>query len=152
MEKINPEIFLGDVNITKDNYHELLTKWIEQMKPYKNPELKFISSNSELLDFNYDNKDYSVTDNDVDRTRNVETMNYPDFQKYLKQLLVFYCEKNGVKYKQGLNEIMGIFLLMKFFDEKFSDVSYRMRVLKMFPEDIQRGYALYKKNQLPPDF
>ena len=118
MEKINPEIFLGDVNITKDNYHELLTKWIEQMKPYKNPELKFISSNSELLDFNYDNKDYSVTDNDVDRTRNVETMNYPDFQKYLKQLLVFYCEKNGVKYKQGLNEIMGIFLLMKFFDEK----------------------------------
>jgi len=118
MEKINPEIFLGNVNITKDNYHELITKWIEQMKPYKNPELKFISSNSELLDFNYDNKDYSVTDNDVDRTRNVETMNYPDFQKYLKQLLVFYCEKNGVKYKQGLNEIMGIFLLMKFFDEK----------------------------------
>ena len=44
-------------------------------------------------------------------------MAFSDYQKYLKQLLVFYCEKNKIGYKQGLNEIMGIFLLMKFIDK-----------------------------------
>jgi hypothetical protein len=33
---------------------------------------------------------------------------------------------------------------MAFFDEKFPDVAYRMKVLKMFPEEFSKGYALYK--------
>lgn len=41
---------------------------------------------------------------------------------------------------------------MKFFDDKFSDASYRMRVLKMFPEDIQKGYVLYKQGKLTQDY
>jgi len=117
MEKKEPDIFLGDINIEKNNYHNLITKWINQMKLYKNPEIKFITKNSEILDFNYDNKNYLVTDNDVGRTRITESLNYPNYQVYLKKLLVFYCEKNNIRYKQGLNEIMGIFLLMKFYDE-----------------------------------
>ena len=64
-----------------------------------------------------------------------------------QELPVSYCRS-----RYNVGHIPIIELNMKFFDEKFSDVSYRMRVLKMFPEDIQRGYALYKKNQLPPDF
>jgi hypothetical protein len=64
-----------------------------------------------------------------------------------QELPVNYCRS---RYNIGHTPI--IELNMKFFDEKFSDVSYRMRVLKMFPEDIQRGYALYKKNMLPPDY
>ena len=64
-----------------------------------------------------------------------------------QELPVNYCRS---RYSVGHTPI--IELNMKFFDEKFSDVAYRMRVLKMFPEDIQRGYALYKQNKLPPDF
>jgi hypothetical protein len=37
---------------------------------------------------------------------------------------------------------------MRFFDEKFSDVAYRMKVIKMFPEEFARGYVLYKQGKL----
>lgn len=40
---------------------------------------------------------------------------------------------------------------MAFFDEKFTDVGYRMKVLKMFPEEFQKGYALYRSGKLGPD-
>jgi hypothetical protein len=37
---------------------------------------------------------------------------------------------------------------MAFFDDKFPDVGYRMRVLKMFPDEFAKGYALYKQGKL----
>ena len=40
---------------------------------------------------------------------------------------------------------------MAFFDDKFPDVSYRMRVIKMFPEEFAKGYSLYKQGKLGPD-
>ena len=117
MEINSEQIYIGDINSLKKNYHELITNWTSLMLPHKHPGINLISTSKEILEFKYDNSEYLVTDNDVDRTRNVESANYPEYQKYLKQLLVFYCEKNNIKYKQGLNEIMGIFLLMKFMDE-----------------------------------
>ena len=41
---------------------------------------------------------------------------------------------------------------MRFFDEYFQDPEYRMRVIKMFPEDFQKGYVLYKTGKLPKDY
>ena len=41
---------------------------------------------------------------------------------------------------------------MSYFDQHFHDINYRMKVLKMFPKDIQRGYLLYKERKLQPDF
>jgi len=40
---------------------------------------------------------------------------------------------------------------MSFFDTKFLDVGYRMRVLDLFPQEFKEGYILYKKGKLPPD-
>lgn len=40
---------------------------------------------------------------------------------------------------------------MRFFDEKFPDVNYRMRVLKMFPAEFAKGYMLYRQGKLTPD-
>jgi hypothetical protein len=37
---------------------------------------------------------------------------------------------------------------MAFFDDKFADVGYRMKVLKMFPDEFAKGYALYKQGKL----
>lgn len=65
----------------------------------------------------------------------------------LQELPVAYCR---CKYYKG--HIPIVELNMKFFDEKFADLAYRMRILKTFPEDIQRGYALYRQNKLPPEF
>ena len=41
---------------------------------------------------------------------------------------------------------------MKYFDETFRDIQYRMRVIKAFPKDFQRGYLLFKEGKLPVDF
>ena len=41
---------------------------------------------------------------------------------------------------------------MRFFDDNFADINYRMRVLKMFPAEFAKGYMLYKQGKLQPDF
>ena len=41
---------------------------------------------------------------------------------------------------------------MKYFDEYFRDTSQRMKILKMFPDEFSKGYILYKKGKLPPEF
>lgn len=41
---------------------------------------------------------------------------------------------------------------MAYFDQKFPDVAYRLKVLKMFPEDIQKAYMLYKQGKLVQDY
>ena len=118
MESQEENIYITDPKIIKGNYYELLTKWLERMKPYLNPELKLITTNSEILDYKYDNSRFDVTDNDVKRTRIIESETYDKFSHYLKQLLVYYCDMNEIDYKQGMNEIMGVFLIMKFMDDK----------------------------------
>ena len=40
---------------------------------------------------------------------------------------------------------------MKFFDATFLDVSYRMKVLDLFPKEFKQGYMLYKQGKLPCD-
>ena len=40
---------------------------------------------------------------------------------------------------------------MSFFDTKFPDVGYRMKVLDLFPPEFKKGYMLYKQKKLPPD-
>ena len=37
---------------------------------------------------------------------------------------------------------------MKFFDDSFKDTTQKMRVLKMFPPEFSKGYALYKQGKL----
>lgn len=37
---------------------------------------------------------------------------------------------------------------MRFFDECFRDVNTRMKILQLFPKDIQKGYVLYKEGKL----
>ena len=51
-----------------------------------------------------------------------------------------------------INNLPAIEFNMAYFDEKFRDINYRMRVLKMFPKDFQKGYLLYKERKLQPDF
>lgn len=40
---------------------------------------------------------------------------------------------------------------MTFFDTKFPDVGYRMKILDLFPPEFKQGYILYKKGKLPAD-
>ena len=64
-----------------------------------------------------------------------------------QELPVNYCRS---RYSVGHTPIVE--LNMEFFDKEFADPAYRLRVLKMFPEDIQKGYVLYAQKKLKPDY
>ena len=65
----------------------------------------------------------------------------------LQQLPIGYCRS---RYKIGTTP--AVEFNMKYFDDAFKDVSYRMRILNLFPKEFVKGYMMYKQNKLQPDF
>ena len=65
----------------------------------------------------------------------------------IQELPSEYCRS---RYKQHGNPV--IELNMKYFEDYYKDPVYRAKVLKLFPEDIQRGFKLYLKRKLTKDF
>ena len=55
-----------------------------------------------------------VIQNDSLRTRSRESDLYPNFKLILNQTLLYYCHKTKANYKQGLNELFGGFILLKY--------------------------------------
>lgn len=66
---------------------------------------------------------------------------------YLQELPVKYCRS---RYK--LNGQYAVEFNIKYFDDAFADMDYRLRVLKMFPKEFQKAYISFKKGTLPKDF
>lgn len=66
---------------------------------------------------------------------------------YLQELPVNYCRS---RYK--LNGQYAVEFNIKYFDDMYADIQYRMRVLKMFPKEFQKAYVSYRKGTLPKDF
>ena len=65
----------------------------------------------------------------------------------VQELLPKYCRSRySVKGRPAVE------FNMKFFDDYYRDRDQRLRVLKMFPRDFQKGYAAYVNGQLIPDF
>ena len=64
----------------------------------------------------------------------------------LQQLPVGFCRT-----RYTVRGMPAIEFNMKFFDT-LRDPGYRMRVLKLFPEEFMKGYLLYKQGKLIPDF
>ena len=64
----------------------------------------------------------------------------------LQELPISYCR---TRFNRGTNPTVEF--NMRFFDDKFNDTQYRLKVLKMFPEEFQKGYILYKQGKLPAE-
>lgn len=64
----------------------------------------------------------------------------------LQELPYEYCRS-----RYSVNGLPAIEFNMAFFDDKFHDVGYRMKVIKMFPEEFAKGYSLYKQGKLTND-
>ena len=64
----------------------------------------------------------------------------------LQQLPINYCRS-----RYTVRNMPAIEFDMRFFDT-FGDPAYRMRILKLFPEEFSKGYILYKQGKLTPDF
>ena len=65
----------------------------------------------------------------------------------LQQLPVNYCRS---RFNYGHKP--AVEFNMKYFDEQFRDTTQKMQVLKLFPDEFAKGYILYKKGKLPPQF
>ena len=65
----------------------------------------------------------------------------------LQELPVNYCRS---RFSQG--KLAAVEFNMKYFDDNFRDAVQKMRVIKMFPPEFAKGYALYKQGKLIPDF
>ena len=66
---------------------------------------------------------------------------------YLQELPIDYCRS---RYKLNNKHIVEFNL--KFFDEKFTNTEYRIKVLKMFPKEFQQAYIKYKHGTLAKDY
>ena len=65
----------------------------------------------------------------------------------VQELLPKYCRSRySVKGRPAVE------FNMKFFDDYYKDKDQRLRVLKMFPRDFQKGYTAYVNGQLVPEF
>lgn len=61
----------------------------------------------------------------------------------IQQLPVNYCRS---RFKVGL--VPAVEFNPKFFDDAFPDVTMRMKVLKMYPEEFAKAYVAYKQGKL----
>lgn len=64
----------------------------------------------------------------------------------LQQLPCNYCRS-----RYSIGDMPAIEFNMRFFDDKFRDPAYRMRVLKLFPDEFAKGYILFKQGKLASD-
>ena len=87
-------------NIDNNEDNKILTKYKDVEKNAKNPD------------------DYDVLQKDAIRTRVNETKSMKDFVQTLEILIKFFINENKVEYKQGLNEMIGAFLILKYSNVK----------------------------------
>lgn len=73
----------------------------------------------------------------------------PDIQDgiVLQELPADYCRS-----RYNIGNKPAIEFNMRFFDEKFPDIKYRLKVLELFPKEFQEGYMLYKQHKLEKDY
>ena len=98
----------------KESYDKTIDKWIKILEPKTSNYLLLQITSDFIINHVFEETPIQVIDNDVERTKIDEMIEYENFKPELKKLLNFYCELNNLKYKQGMNEIMAIFLSMKF--------------------------------------
>lgn len=65
----------------------------------------------------------------------------------MQELPVKYCRS-----RYSINGFPTVEFNMKYFDEQFSDLNYRLRVVQMFPKDFQKGYLAFKQGKLVGDY
>lgn len=72
----------------------------------------------------------------------------PQTERFLVQdLPANYCRS-----RYSVNGRPAVEFNMKFFDDYYKDTNQRIRIIKLFPEEFEKGYKLYKQGKLVPDF
>jgi hypothetical protein len=75
--------------------------------------VKLIKDDCEILNEELNMQNQRVIKNDCDRTRVKDKHLLNSFREYIEAYLTTYCKRVNIKYKQGLNEIVAPFILLK---------------------------------------
>ena len=98
-----------------------------------------------------DNSNIKKVSGDITLNAIINGAYYGYFVETATQLIL---QELPIKYCRSRYTIAGrpaVEFNMKFFDDKFSDTAYRLKVLKLFPKEFQEGYVKYKKGTLEND-
>ena len=104
--KENPDLLFKELDESK------LILWETILFTYSSPSRKH--SDSDILYSELDREDQRIIINDCKRTRVRESILVPGFPKILEAFLTYYCTSKGIFYKQGLHEIFGPLILLKY--------------------------------------
>ena len=112
-----PKITKEEINKYFDTINEIkISGWESKLLESKLNFRDFSSvQDADILseEFN-DKKTSKIIKGDIERTKVLEREYMDSFKDYLFQFIVYYINKNKILYKQGLNEIAGPFILLKF--------------------------------------
>ena len=97
---------------------ETIEKW-KKVLYKKIPNI--IKENCNILNSENTKENVKIVSNDIPRTRFREKVLVNSFSSLLEYFINYYCMENKIIYKQGLNEIIAPFLLLKY---KFPKMPY----------------------------
>ena len=107
----------NDIN----HYFDVITKnkilgWENKLLESKLDIRNFSNVNdADILNEEYEDKKICrIIRGDIERTRVQESIYMKTFKEYTFQLIIYYIKQNKIAYKQGLNEIAGPFILLKY--------------------------------------
>ena len=104
--KEKPDLLFERMNETR------LIIWETYLYNISSPSRK--TSDCDVLCALLDREDQKIIRNDCKRTRVKESILLPGFPKILEAFLTYYCTSKDIHYKQGLNEVFGPLILLKY--------------------------------------
>ena len=104
--KNNPEKVFSSIN------HMNISLMEANLYNYSSP--SGIANDHRIQSVELNLPEQDVIKNDCHRTRVRESILVPDYEQTLEKLLTYFCFSKKIKYKQGLNEIFGALLFIKY--------------------------------------
>ena len=106
-------------NLIKNNPDELFKLITEEtIEKWKNILYKkipiIIHEDCNILNSEKTKENSTIVSNDIPRTRGREKILLNSFSSLIEYFINYYCSDNKIAYKQGLNEIIAPFLLLKY--------------------------------------
>ena len=122
----------------------ILKKWYDKMILIKPRTTLLLNDIKILLSHKYGgDSNETAIDKDIERTRGNEIKDFPSLRADIKKILIFYCHYNGTQYKQGMNEIIALFYLLKKYDDSV-DLLQIFNVFSMFLDLYFTNYFYFK--------
>ena len=129
--------------ILKEHFYsineEKIDSWEKILSESNLPFHNFNITDSDILSIEPpDPKTQKLIIGDIDRTKVYEKIILPSFKEYCFQFITYYIKENNINYKQGLNEIVGTFILLK----AKVNISF-IRIYKLFTLFIDKFLSNY---------